>query len=398
MKLIRDILKDKSAAEPVARQAGSAEMQPAAESPSTSPDEQGLSLDPYLLKPASDAPKADSFDDMDDELAAIEAAGGGSHGQHSSSSTSQSVSYWDDEDDADYDNEDVNYDDEVEKLDAFDQAAFMNSLKEDGQDEAADMPDPFAKLSGSVEPTSQRQASPSPLKRQAAPAPKAAEPAPTAATEPSVAPAAPAAPAPQKQASATPPVAEGPDSEIGGLEDLAPLADATDLSAINIPAPAAGRGSNRSGRVKTRLLGFSGGVAEQDDPFAKAAQGTGGKFPVGWVAVVSEMGRGSAFPLFDGVSKVGRGTDQTVSLNFGDNSISRENHVSIAYDAEQNKFFIGHSGKSNLVRINGKPLLSTEELHSKDLIRLGETTLRFMAFCEDDFNWNAPSDTASSHV
>ena len=136
---------------------------------------------------------------------------------------------------------------------------------------------------------------------------------------------------------------------------------------------------------------------EQDDPFEKSAR-LDDKFPVGWLVVISEMGRGASFALHDGVSKVGRGTDQTVCLDFGDNSISRDNHISIAFDAEQNRFFVGHSGKANLVRINNVPLLSTEELHSKDLIRIGETTLRFIAFCEDDFGWEAPEEQVSRHA
>jgi hypothetical protein len=181
------------------------------------------------------------------------------------------------------------------------------------------------------------------------------------------------------------------------VDDITPLADAMATGAMEMPSPAAGRGSSHSGRVKTRLLGFSAGAIEQDDPFEKNAR-LDGKFPVGWLVVISEMGRGASFALHDGVSKVGRGKDQTVCLDFGDNSISRDNHIAIAFDAEQNKFFVGHSGKANLVRINNVPLLSTEELKSKDLIRLGETTLRFIAFCEDDFGWETPEEQASKHA
>ena len=178
------------------------------------------------------------------------------------------------------------------------------------------------------------------------------------------------------------------------LADPSPTHPAEEPPSIEVPAPAAGRGSNRSGRVKTRLLGFSAGSLDQTDMFEKTASHPDNSFPVGWLVVVSELGRGASFALHDGVSKVGRGTDQTVSLNFGDNSISRDNHLSIAYDSEQNKFFVGHSGKSNLVRLNNKPLLSTEELCSRDQIRLGETTLRFIALCEDDFTWAKSQEEA----
>jgi pSer/pThr/pTyr-binding forkhead associated (FHA) protein len=76
-----------------------------------------------------------------------------------------------------------------------------------------------------------------------------------------------------------------------------------------------------------------------------------------------------------------------VKLDFGDNSISRTNHAVVAYDDEQRKFFLGHGGKANIVRLNGKPVLSTEELAHNDIIRIGETTLRFLALCGPDFDW-----------
>lgn len=180
--------------------------------------------------------------------------------------------------------------------------------------------------------------------------------------------------------------------------DITAQASVNEPISVAVPAPALGRGSIRSGRVKTRLLGFSTGSLEQTNVFDETRSVAGNPFPVGWLVVVSELGRGASFALRDGVSKVGRGTDQTVCLNFGDNSISRDNHLSIAYDSEQNKFYIGHSGKSNLVRLNNKPLLSTEELVSRDQIRLGETTLRFIALCENDFTWHEPDDKARKHA
>lgn len=170
-------------------------------------------------------------------------------------------------------------------------------------------------------------------------------------------------------------------------EQLTPLVDALNPEKTQMPEPAAGRGSKVSARVKTRLLGFSAEAFADEDPIKSGAKASS-DFPVGWLVVVSDTGRGKAFALRDGVSTVGRGTDQTVCLDIGDNSISRESHISIAFDAEQKKFYVGHGGKTNLVRLNNKPLLSTEELNSKDMIRLGETTLRFMAFCDDDFSWD----------
>jgi hypothetical protein len=169
---------------------------------------------------------------------------------------------------------------------------------------------------------------------------------------------------------------------------------------IAVPKPSAGRGSARSGRMKTRLLGFSPSSAAQDDPF-KASDSSAApvsSFPVGWLIVVAGPGRGSAFTLFHGVTTIGRGQDQAVRLDFGDNSISRENHAAIAYDPEQGKFYLGHGGKANLVRLDDRPVLSTEELRSESHIRIGETVLRFVALCGEAFNWNEGQEETARHA
>lgn len=157
---------------------------------------------------------------------------------------------------------------------------------------------------------------------------------------------------------------------------------------VQMPPPAAGRGASRSGHVKTRMLGFNPETLGLSDPFNGQSGGTVGRFPVGWMVVVGGPGLGSAFMLRDGVARIGRGEDQEVSLNFGDNAISRDNHVSVAFDAEEKAFYVGQSGRTNIARLNERPLLSTERLTSGDQIRIGETTLRFAALCGEDFAWS----------
>ena len=171
-----------------------------------------------------------------------------------------------------------------------------------------------------------------------------------------------------------------------------PQPEAPAESMLDVSAAVAGRAGRSAGRVKTRLLGFQADD-EQKDPFASAAAAEGrapvvaDKFPTGWIVVIEGPGRGASFAVHAGVSQIGRGEDQTVRLDFGDTSISRNNHAAVAFDTEQSKFFLGHGGKSNLVRLNGKPVLSTEEMANGDEIRIGETLLKFVAFCGDEFSW-----------
>ena len=106
------------------------------------------------------------------------------------------------------------------------------------------------------------------------------------------------------------------------------------------------------------------------------------------MVVIRGPGRGASIPIQAGASQIGRGEDQAIQLDFGDTTISRENHAAIAFDPEETTFFIGHGGKSNLVRLNGKPLLSTEQLKNGDEVKIGETTLRLVALCGESFSWD----------
>ena len=181
-------------------------------------------------------------------------------------------------------------------------------------------------------------------------------------------------------------------SEAAERLDDAPAEASLADDPVAIPDPATTRTVPSAGRVKTRLLGFGGVDTTLPDPFETTPASNGAQkvsFPVGWLVIVSGPGRGTGFTLQHGVSLIGRGEDQTVCLDFGDTSISRSSHAMIAYDAEQGGFFLGHGGKANLVRLNGRPVLSTEDLASGSTIRIGETTLRFVAFCGSDFSWDA---------
>ncbi|MGB3315128.1 MAG: FHA domain-containing protein [Albidovulum sp.] len=165
-------------------------------------------------------------------------------------------------------------------------------------------------------------------------------------------------------------------------------------------SPRVGDAPARKRRTKTRLLGFDKSDGQVVDLFNNPVQSSsrGSKYPVGWVVVVKGPGRGESFTLQSGMTQIGRGDDQTVQLDFGDNAISRTNHAAIVYDPESHQVFLGHGGKSNIVRLNSKPVISNEVLSNGDLIRLGETTLRFVALCDADFNWDGEDSEEADNV
>lgn len=154
-----------------------------------------------------------------------------------------------------------------------------------------------------------------------------------------------------------------------------------------------------SRRRSTRLLGFSSEDVAPDvfgmdaAPVAQSAP----RFPVGWLVVLEGPGQGMSYTVTPGLTTIGRDASQTIALDFGDDSISREQHVAIAYDEDENRVYVGHGGKRNIVRLNGKPLLTTEELSDGDQIKLGKTLLYFVALCGEGFAWKDVTGAGEPH-
>jgi hypothetical protein len=138
------------------------------------------------------------------------------------------------------------------------------------------------------------------------------------------------------------------------------------------PAPASPKASNQARTQYVRE-----GTVDTPDPVA------------GWIVVVKGPGRGDFRPVYVGMNSIGRAPGQRVRLDFGDETISREEHAFITYDDETRTFYLQHGGKSNLVRLGGKPVLAPTVLNPNDTFRIGNTTFRFVACCGPDFDWTS---------
>ncbi len=163
------------------------------------------------------------------------------------------------------------------------------------------------------------------------------------------------------------------------------------------PAPAAPSAPAPSASVdpaqKTQLFrpGRPAPAAGQADvaPTPAATVVTGEVEPVvGWLVVVKGPGKGSGLSIGYGWNTVGRGADQRIVLDFGDAEISRENHCSITYDAKNRKFYVQHGGGRNLTYLGAEPVLMPKQLQNLDEITLGNTSLKFVALCGDQFDWS----------
>lgn len=187
-------------------------------------------------------------------------------------------------------------------------------------------------------------------------------------------------------------------SDASATSDSVNIWDLEGETAAPTPAPEAApavaapdRASARARRNRTRLIGFDksdGDVVDLFDEDKKVAPAERVQFPVGWMLVIEGPGRGHCFALTAGMAQIGRAEDQAIQLDFGDAAISRNNHAAIVFDPEESKFLLGHGGKANIVRLNGKPVISNEDLADGDKISIGDTVLQLKTLVGADFTWD----------
>ena len=108
---------------------------------------------------------------------------------------------------------------------------------------------------------------------------------------------------------------------------------------------------------------------------------------VGWLVVTEGPGRGQSLKLGYGVNAIGRGPEARVSLDFGDEEISRQSHAMLTYDTKGRKFYIQHGGGTNLTYLGDQPVLQPHEIKGREVIGIGKTRLTFIPFCGADFEW-----------
>ena len=138
-------------------------------------------------------------------------------------------------------------------------------------------------------------------------------------------------------------------------------------------------GKTRILSPRPRAAGATEDRAPQADPMADP--------PVGWLVVVRGPGKGNVLTLGNGMNAIGRGTSARVRLDFGDANVSRANHARIAYDPRERHWLLSHGDGANLTYLNGEVVMAAVAIESGAHIQIGETTLRFQAFCPQEFDW-----------
>jgi hypothetical protein len=137
----------------------------------------------------------------------------------------------------------------------------------------------------------------------------------------------------------------------------------------------------RRGANPAALAGTIVNPSSQPSPVASGSgtvvvQGAGSKRLVGWVVVQQGPQRNADFRLVEGGNRIGRGADSHVRLQ--DPLISTM-HAMISFD--DGVFDLVDLGSQNGTYLNDNPRKITREtLKSGDVLRLGDTSLKFVRY------------------
>jgi pSer/pThr/pTyr-binding forkhead associated (FHA) protein len=192
----------------------------------------------------------------------------------------------------------------------------------------------------------------------------------------------PTAPPPRKSSSLfpeDPPTAPPKKSSAAQASEAAPAAE---KPVAEDPPTVIARGRKKSAPAGAEPSAAAAGAADTSEGDAMAD-------PIaGWLVVINGPGKGNALTVGFGQNSIGRSPNERVSLDFGDDQISRNSHAIITYDPRGNKFYIQQGSGTNLAYVNNAPVLAPSELAPNSHVTLGDTTLRFVPLCCEGFNWD----------
>lgn len=107
---------------------------------------------------------------------------------------------------------------------------------------------------------------------------------------------------------------------------------------------------------------------------------------VGFLVCVDGPQKGRDFRLTSGRNFIGRGNEMDVALS-EDDTVSRENHATVSYDAKNNSFNVAPGQGRGITYLNEEEVANARPLNAYDKIEVGKTVLVFLPLCGDAFKW-----------
>ena len=107
----------------------------------------------------------------------------------------------------------------------------------------------------------------------------------------------------------------------------------------------------------------------------------------GWLVCINGATKGTDYRIYQGYTYIGRDPAQN-QIAIPDDHVSSVPSARILYEEASRKFYINETnGARNPVYLNEKLFDGRVELNPYDIIRLGTTSLLFVALCTEKFAW-----------
>lgn len=107
---------------------------------------------------------------------------------------------------------------------------------------------------------------------------------------------------------------------------------------------------------------------------------------VGWLVCVRGKEKGRDYRIHCDNNFIGRSEKMDVCVR-GDETISRENHAIISFDARDRVYYFSPGDGRSIVRVNNRAIFQTTTLCAYDIIEIGRTSLMFVPLCGERFEW-----------
>ena len=108
---------------------------------------------------------------------------------------------------------------------------------------------------------------------------------------------------------------------------------------------------------------------------------------VGFLVCVAGPHKGADYKLISGRNFIGRAAAMDIALP-DDDTVSRESHALITYDAKHNAFSLSPGQGRGVTYCNDELVEMVRPLHAYDLIEVGKSQLIFLPLCGERFQWS----------
>jgi hypothetical protein len=138
---------------------------------------------------------------------------------------------------------------------------------------------------------------------------------------------------------------------------------------------------------KTELLGSQVPHLKQPDEVTTSVQDNQMYCYIkGWLVCLDGPLHGQDFKIYKGFNKIGREQKNDISLA-GDGQVAENEHCYLMYEEGPNTFHLV-PGKGKEIFVNEKPLLEATALFQGDIVKVGGSSLEFIAYCCGDKRWS----------